>query len=61
MIKYIAISKSNAVDGSEDHFIQELRRNLEDGDHDEADQEGAGREDDDWSTISIPSLIQMTS
>ena len=45
-IKYIAISNSNAVDGSEDHFIrEEIPRDLEDGD-DEADQEGAGEDDD---------------
>ena len=43
---YIAISNSNAVDGSEDHFIrEEIPRDLEDGD-DEADQEGAGEDDD---------------
>ena len=42
-IKYI---NSNAVDGSEDHFIrEEIPRDLEDGD-DEADQEGAGEDDD---------------
>ena len=48
-IKYIAISNSNAVDGSEDHFIrEEIPRDLEDGDDmdDEADQEGAGKDDD---------------
>ena len=45
-IKYIAISNSNAVDGSEDHFIrEEIPRDLEDG-NDEADQEGAGEDDD---------------
>ena len=32
-IKYITISNSNAVDGSEDHFIrEEIPRDLEDGD-----------------------------
>ena len=45
-IKYITISNSNAVDGSEDHFIrEEIPRDLEDGDN-EADQEGAGEDDD---------------
>ena len=37
---------SNAVDGSEDHFIrEEIPRDLEDG-NDEADQDGAGEDDD---------------
>ena len=45
-IKYIAISNSNAVDGSEDHFTQEeIPRDLKDSD-DEADQEGTGEDDD---------------
>ena len=45
-IKYIAISNSNAVDGSEDHFIrEEIPRDLEDS-NDEADQEGNGKDDD---------------
>ena len=45
-IKYIAISNSNAVDGSKDHFIrEEIPRDLENSD-DEADQEGAGEDDD---------------
>ena len=36
-----------AVDGSKDHFIrEEIPRDLEDGDRDEADQEGAGEDDD---------------
>ena len=43
---YIEISNSNAVDGSEDHFIrEEIPRDLEDSD-DEANQEGAGEDDD---------------
>ena len=43
---YTTISNSNAVDGSEDHFIrEEIPRDLEDGD-DEVDQEGAGEDDD---------------
>ena len=42
-IKY---TNSNAVDASEDHFIrEEIPRDLEDG-NDEADQEGAGEDDD---------------
>ena len=45
-IKYITISNSNAVNGSEDHFIrEEIPRDLDDGD-DKADQEGAGEDDD---------------
>ena len=46
-IKYTTISNSNAVDGSEDHFIREEipLRDIEDGD-DEADQEGAGEDND---------------
>ena len=43
--KYITTSNSNAVDGSENHFIrEEIPRDLEDGD-DEDDQEGAGEDD----------------
>ena len=43
------IHNSNAIDGSEDHFIrEEIPRDLEDGDDmdDEADQEGADEDDD---------------
>ena len=45
-MKYITISNSNAVDGSEDHFVRvEIQMDLEDGD-DKADQESAGEDDD---------------
>ena len=45
-IKYITISNSNAVNGSEDHFIrEEIPRDFDDGD-DKGDQEGAGEDDD---------------